>query len=235
VSNSVALTKKVDHAELVAELVAAGVTVGISIDCTRITCGGAIWDAMSAEDQAAEILLIAVTEAAHVPTTVSTVSLAAKPHMATFIAELQAVSGVTNVGVILPETYPGVCTLGHNSLTPEQKVALTSAAEEHDASGVPSLSAVPTSLVVAANGSDTGQVTIVDSRGSAAVGKLVRITIPVGVAMTMDNDVYPMDANGRAVITFGETSFPTGEIPLVASYDTGEADVANFTVRRGTP
>lgn len=234
-SNHHTLTKAVDHEEFVAELRSAGVTSGIGIGGDLVTLNGAIWDAMGADAKAAELALVATTESAHAPSTVTEVTLTAAPHGRVLNEELLAVDGVTQVSVLQPQTFPGTAVICHNSLTSGQQTALVTAATDHDASSVPSLSVDGVDpRVWAADDVATGSVTVSDSRGAGADGLGVRIRIPQGGNASIDSDSKTFDAAGDAVFDFGATTELTGELTFEAYDPLGVADSIFFKVRRGT-
>ena len=229
-SNSYALTKRVDQDEFIAELVAGGVVLGINIDSTKVYLLGA-------PDQAtldAQLALIGPIETAHAPTTISEAALSTAPHVTKFLEECLAVSGVGAVSVELPSSYPGTAVLIHNSLDETERANLIAAAEAHDASTIPSLSFDTPSQVIAADGVATGTVTVTDSRGASASGKAVRLRIPSGGSAGVDADSFVLDGSGQATATFQATTTYTGELTFMFFYDSGEADTVTFTVRRGT-
>ena len=233
-ANSHSLTVPVDHAELISELRTAGVTAGISIDDTKIILSGDIWDAMTPAEQTAELALVAATESAHSATTCTKVNLTSAPHYSKLMEELLAVAGVTEVGIFYPDSYPGDITICHNSLTSQQQIDLTTAAQNHDASAIPSLSVNTGALVVAADGVATGTITVTDSRTTGANGKTVKLRIPNNLSVKVDADSYTLDANGSAVLTFGPQDYPSGACCLELYYTSGEADEVKFSVRFGT-
>lgn len=233
-SNFHTLTKRVDHQEFISELLVAGVSAGIAIDHEKVILNGAAWENMDAAAQTAELALVASTDAAHTPTTITEVTLTAAPHVRTFLEECLAVTGVTNVTVELPETYSGTATLIHNSLSTVEQTNLASAATSHDASSVPSLSVDTVAQVIAADNTATGTVTVTDSRGAAANGNTVKLLIPPGGSAAVDGDSFTLSGAGQATATFGATTTFTGVLPFEWYYSDGSVDPVSFTIRRGT-
>lgn len=232
--NTHTLSKVVDQAAFVAELITAGVTSHIAIGGDRVTLSGPVWDAMTDEAQTAELALVASTETAHIPDTVTEVTLNAAPHSKLLRTELMALAGVTQVSVHCPPTYPGTCVVYHNALTGGQQAALSTAVTNHDPTAAPKLSVDTAAQVIAADNVDTGTVTVTDSRGAAAAGKTVRLRIPSGGDAAVDADAFVLDAAGKATATFQVTTTFTGELTFEFYYANGEADPITFTVRRGT-
>jgi hypothetical protein len=188
---------------------------------------------MAPAAKAAELALVAATEAAHAPDTVTEVVLTSAPHGPFLNAELLALPGVTRISVSRPPVFPGTVVIRHNALTANEQTSLTAAALAHDASAVPALSVDGADPRVFDPGS-LGTVVVSDSRGAAAKGKTVRIRIPPGGSAGIDGDSYTLNAAGQAALTFqGGTGF-TGELTFEAYYASGEADSVIFTVRRGT-
>jgi len=233
-SNFHPLTKRADTGELAGELLAAGVTSGIGIDNVNVYLGGDAWDAMDADAKAAELALVAETELAHTPTTKSEATLAAAPHVGKLLEECSAVSGVTGLGVELPESYPGTAYLTHDSLTLGERANLVAAAEAHDATTVPSLAVDIPSQVVGADGIDTGAVVITDSRGAAVNGNTIKIRIPVGGGAAINGDSFALAGAGQATVLFQTTTTFTGELEFEAYDPLGVADPVKFIVRRGS-
>jgi len=234
VSNHHTITKPLDHALLISELLAAGVTAGIAIDDSKIYMTGPVWNAMDAAAQTAELALVAAAEAAHVSPTSTKVTITNVPHVGKLTEELAAVSGVTELGVRFPSSYPGDIVIMHNSVSPTVQANLTTAAQAHDASAVPSLSVNTSELLVAPDGVATGTVVVTDSRGASANGKTVRLKLPDNVAIMVDADAYVMAGAGQATLTFGPQSYPSGACCLELCYVNNEADAIKFNVRFGT-
>lgn len=234
-SNYHTLTKKVDHEEFVAAMIAEGVTAGINIDHEKVTLGGIIWDAMDAAAQTAELVKVSNAEAAHTPTTLTKVSLDAAPHLAKFTEECLAVAGVDSVMIEQPGVYPGTGVVHHNSLSAGEQANLVAAAEAHDPTSVPSLSVDGMDpRVYAADDVTTGATVITDSRGAEASGKTVKVRIPAGGACAIDADSYVLDGLGQATINWQTTNQVSGEMEFEAYYANGEADPFKFIVKRGT-
>lgn len=228
-SNHHTLTKRVEPGELIPELVAGGVTYAVSIDSEKIMLRG------DAAGMAAQLAFVATVEAAHTPTTVSEATLTAAPHIGKLLEELNAVAGVTNVGIEHPASYPGTVVITHNSLDGTQQANLIAAAVAHDASTVPSLSVDTAFQVIAADNLATGTVEVADSRGAGADGKTVKLRIPQGGSAGANADSFVLDATGKATATFQATTILTDELVFEFYYASGEADSAKFTIRRGTP
>lgn len=229
-SNHITLTKRVDSEELAAQMQAAGVVMGIDILGDQVVLNPADDPTLEAQKT------IAVTCIdAHVPTTITEPTLNQAPNMRWLLKKCLELDGVVNIGLELPETYPNKGYLVHNSLTIPQKVALASLAEAHDPATVPCLTVDTPALVVPADGVSTGTVVVTDSRGVAANGLTIRLHIPSGVALVVDNDTFLLSGAGQATITFGVTSILMGEVPLIVGYDSEEAQAAGFSIRRGTP
>jgi hypothetical protein len=227
-SNYHILTKPVDHEALLAELVAAGVTMSISIDSEKISLSGDL------SILAAQLVLVAATESAHTPTTITTAAVIVEPHAIKLRDACSAVPGVTSVTIALPSSYPGTAVLYHNPLNSTQQTALELAVTSHDPSLVPSLSVDTPSQVIAADGVATGTVTVTDSRGASASGKTVKLLFSLGGSAGANADSFVLDGSGQTTVTFQATSTFTGDLPFEFYYPNDEADRVRFTVRRGT-
>lgn len=233
-SNFHTLTKRIDHQELIAEMITEGVTCGIAIDHEKIYMTGAVWDAMDGSARTAELAMVSTAEAAHVPTTCTLKNLTSAPHIKKLLEECSASTGVTNMGIEFPSSYPGDIIMLHNSLSSGDQTTLGTTAADHDASTIPSLAIDTATQVIAANNSDTGTVVITDSRGASANGNTVKIKIPSGGGADIDGDSYTLAGVGQATVTFQATTVFTGELEFEAYYADDSADPITFKVRRGT-
>ena len=226
------LTKLVDQEALTDEMIAAGVTLGISIAGGVVTLDGFT----TQEALVTQLAAVAAVEVAHVPRTLTVATLSAAPHVKALHDECVACDGVAALAVAYPESYPGDLVLNHAPLTAEQQATLKAVAEAHDASVVPRLTVGQgeEDQVFAADGVATGSVTATDSRGADAAGKVVRLVIPQGGSAGVNGDAFTLDANGQAVIGFLETTTYTASLEFKLYYENGEADPVTFKVRRGT-
>lgn len=222
------LTKRVEHGELVPQLISGGVTYAISIDGTKISLRG------DAAGMAAQLALVATVETAHQPSTITEVTLTAPPHVKKFIEECEAAASTTINCVETPSSYPGPVVISHNTLTSGEQTNLATAATDHDASTIPSLAVDTASQVIDADGVATGTVTITDSRGNSANGKTIKIKLPPGSGADIDADSLVLAGMGQATANFQTTTTFTGELEFEAYYANGEADPVTFKVRRGT-
>jgi hypothetical protein len=229
-SNYHTLTKRVDHGELLAQLISGGVTSDIAIDDEKIY----LTSDLDAPTMAAQLVIVATVEAAHQPSTCTEVTLAAAPHVKKLCEECEAAAGITGIGVVLPTAYPGTVCFLHESIPLAAQDTIRTTALAHDASGIPSLSVDTAASVIAADGVATGTVTVTDSRAAGASGLTVRLRIPSGGSAGANGDSFVLDGAGQATVTFQATTVFTGVLTFEFYYDTGEADPVTFTVRRGT-
>lgn len=228
------LTKKIDPQQFVDELIAAGLSVGMSFDGKRVTLSGLVWNSLDYERQQAQLALVAQVERVHVPARVTEVVLATPPHLAGLTRQLMAIDGVDSATVIPPESYPGTVTILHDVLSDEARDKLRRGVLFHVAADVPQLTVDPSSQVIAANDEATGTVTVSDSRGPDAAGKVVKIRIPPGGSGAIDADSVTLGPEGRGTITFQKTNVFTGDLRFEAYYESFEADPVGFSVRRGS-
>jgi hypothetical protein len=225
---SYTLTKRIDMESFAAQLVAVGVP-SFNIDGNKVYLTGEMTD----DARAARLQHIANVEAAHIPTTCTKVSLAAMPHIPSFMAEIEAL-GATGVGLEHPLTYPGNGYVLHDSASDNLRASIKTTAEAHNPGLFPSLAVDVMVLVVAGDGVATGHIQVSDSRGVGAAGKTVRLRLPPNVTVSVDADSFVLDGAGRATATFGPLSGITGDLDLQFYYASGEADPINAVVRFGT-
>lgn len=95
---------------------------------------------------------------------------------------------------------------------------------------MPSLSASPKSGTLTGDGVDTLDVTISDSRGAAAAGKVVTINLPPAIIPISPGHQLTLNGSGYATLTVGPVTGCSGPLPFQAFYENGEADPVAFTV-----
>jgi len=102
-----------------------------------------------------------------------------------------------------------------------------------EAATVPALSLDKNSLTIAPDGVATGTVTVTDSRGASASGKVVKLKIPPNAYVKVDVEEVTLNGSGQGVFTFGPLDGCLGESSLVFYYDTEEADAQTCILKFG--
>jgi hypothetical protein len=102
------------------------------------------------------------------------------------------------------------------------------------AATIPTLSLDNDDLEVTGDGESDGVVTISDSRGAAAEGKLVHILLPPYLIQLSPSTTLTLDASGEATITFGPSPSAgtvSGKMSVGFKYATDEAlpIIGNFS------
>lgn len=90
---------------------------------------------------------------------------------------------------------------------------------------VPTLSLSTADLMVTGDGVATGTVTVSDSRGAGASGKVINMMYPTSILQLSPTPTATLDGSGAAVITFGPSpsaGVVTGKVPVEFSYATDE-------------
>ena len=90
------------------------------------------------------------------------------------------------------------------SITVDQTVSKSSLKSDLTTTDDPSLSVSPTSVEILADGAAQATITVQDSRGAAASGKKVLLTvISQGAVVPVDADMKSLDGSGQADFIFG--------------------------------